>query len=146
MNQLIQLLDKNLDYVSHQIIDRCCYIKVVSNRNEVECPFCGHTSSKIHSTYERTFQDLPIQGNKVIITLNSRKIFCNNTECNHTTFAERFKFLSQKAKKTKRLEDEIVRISLNCSSVAASTMLKKNVVDVGKSTVCNLLKKRREYN
>jgi len=33
-------------------------------------------------------------------------------------------------------------MSINCSSVAASKALKENVVDIGKSTVCNLLKKR----
>lgn len=64
----------------------------------------------------------------------------------HTTFAERFKFLRNKAKKSLRLEDQIVQISLNCSLVAASEILSKNVVDVGKSTVCNILKKRRTCN
>lgn len=144
MDELIKLLDENLDYVSHEIVDRCCYIKVVSNREEAICPFCGAVSAKAHSTYERTFQDLPIQVNKVIIVLNNRKMFCNNPKCSHTTFAERFNFFSNKVKKTKRLEDEIVRVSLNCSSIAASALLKKNVVDVGKSTICNLLKKRSD--
>jgi len=68
-------------------------------------------------------------------------MFCDNPDCSHTTFAERFDFISYKAKKTRRLEDEIVRMSINCSSVAASKALKENVVDIGKSTVCNLLKK-----
>jgi transposase len=144
MDELIKLLDKNLDYVSHEIIDGCCYIKVVSNRERAMCPFCGTVSTKTHSTYERTFQDLPIQGNKVIIILNNRKMFCTNPKCSQTTFAERFEFLSNKAKKTKRLEDEIIRVSLNCSSIAASGLLKEYVVDVGKSTVCSLLKKRRD--
>ncbi|WP_157732415.1 transposase family protein [Thermoanaerobacterium sp. RBIITD] len=30
----------------------------------MKCPFCGHTSSKVHSHYKRSFQDLPMQGNK----------------------------------------------------------------------------------
>jgi len=68
-------------------------------------------------------------------------MFCNNPNCNHTTFAERFDFISYKAKKTRRLEDEIIRLSINCSSIAASKIMGKNVVDVGKSTICNLLKK-----
>jgi len=143
MDEIIKLLNENLDYLSHEIKDDCYYIKVASNRKETRCPFCGAVSEKTHSTYERTFQDLPIQGKKVIIVLDNRKIFCNNPECSHKTFAERFDFLSNKAKKTQRLEDEIVRVSLNCSSIAASELLKKNVVDVGKSTICSLLKKRR---
>ena len=87
-----------------------------------------------------------MQGKKVIINIKSRKMFCNNPECNHTTFAERFTCLANKAKKTKRLEDEIVRLSLNCSSNAAAKLLSENTVAVGKSTICNLLKKSKTYS
>ncbi|MFZ5989817.1 MAG: transposase family protein [Bacillota bacterium] len=142
MDEFIKQLDQNLDYIRHEIIEDKCYITVASNREEVMCPFCSRPSSKTHSTYSRIFQDLPIQGNKVFIIIRNRKMFCNNPDCNHTTFAERFDFLSNKAKKTRRLDDQIVRLALNCSSIAASETLRKNVVDVGKSTICNLLKKR----
>lgn len=143
MDEFIKLLNKNLDYIDHKIIDGICYITVYSNRKLVNCPFCGKPSSRVHSTYKRTFQDLPIQGNKVIIILSNRKMFCDNPECDHKTFSERFEFLPSKAKKTRRLEDEIVRLSLNCSLTVASELLRNNVVDVGKSTVCSLLKKER---
>ena len=142
MDEFIKQLDHNLDYISHEIIDGKCYITVASNRKEVICPFCGFPSSKTHSVYRKTFQDLPILGNKVFIILHNKKMFCNNPDCSHTTFAERFDFISDKAKKTKRLEDEIVRLSINSSSNAAAKILKKNVVDVSKSTICNFLKKR----
>lgn len=141
MDEFIKLLDVNLDYVGHEIKDSICYITVISNRKEVICPFCGKSFSRVHSTYNRTFQDLPIQGKKVVIILKNRKMFCENLDCVHTTFAERFDFLRYKTKKTGRLEDEIIRLSLNCSSVAASEILKKNVVDVSKSTICTLIKK-----
>ncbi|WP_209125552.1 transposase family protein [Alkalihalobacillus sp. BA299] len=32
----------------------------------------------MHSRYKRSFQDLPIQGKKVLITLSNRKMFCDN--------------------------------------------------------------------
>lgn len=143
MDEFIKLLDGNLDYLEHEIVDDTIFIYVTSNREEVTCPYCGQSSSRAHSTYKRSFSDLPIQGKKVKLIIDNRKIFCDNPSCGYTTFAERFDFLSNKAKKTKRLENEIVRLSLNCSSTAASQILKKSVVEVGKSTVCNLLKKRR---
>lgn len=68
-------------------------------------------------------------------------MFCNNPNCTHTTFAERFDFISNKGKKTNRLEDEIIRLSLNCSSITASNILNKGIANVGKSTICNILKK-----
>ncbi|WP_181870591.1 transposase family protein [Hafnia paralvei] len=146
MDEFIKLLDKNLEYLKHKIIDDTIYIYIASTRKEVSCPFCGHISSKAHSTYERSFQDLPMQGKKVKIIIKNRKMFCNNPECNHTTFAERFDWLANKSKKTKRLEDEIVHMSLNCSSIAAANFLSKNTVAVGKSTICNLFKKRKTAN
>ena len=142
MDEIIKLLDENLEHIFHKIIGDTIFIHVVSNREAVICPYCGTPSSKVHSHYERSFQDLPIQGKKVRIILNNRKMFCNNPDCNHTTFAESFDFLKFKAKKTKRLENEIINISMNVSSLAATDFLKESVADVGKSTICNLLKKR----
>ncbi len=142
MDGIIKLLDKDLDYVSHEVCGDVIYISVKSSKIKVVCPFCGIASTKEHSTYQRTIQDLPIQGKKVILIIDNRKMFCNNPECGHTTFAERFSFLSKKAKKTERLKEEIIRLSLNCSSVAASELLSKSVVSVGKSTICRYIKKQ----
>lgn len=142
MDEFIKLLDSNLDYVSHEIKDNTVYINVVSNRKVVICPHCKWASSKAHSHYKKSFQDLPIQGKKVRVILNNRKMLCVNPNCSHTTFAESFDFIASKAKKTKRLENEILNISMNVSSLTAADLLRNSVVDVGKSTICNLLKKR----
>lgn len=146
MDEFIKLLDKNLEYVNHEIVGDTIYIRVVSTREEVVCPFCGQPSSKTHSSYDRSFQDLPIQNMKVVVILSNRKMFCHNPDCEHKTFAETFKFLPAKAKKTKRLEDEIINLSMNVSSLKASALLKTRVAKVGKSTICNLLKKRAPHN
>jgi transposase len=142
MDEFIKMLDENLDYLGHEILGDMVIIHVASNRKEVQCPYCGGISNKRHSTYERSFQDLPIMGNKCKLVINNRKMFCPNPNCGHTTFAEKFGFLLPKGKKTKRLLDKIVDVSLSTSSVAAANILKDGIVNVGKSTICNLLKKR----
>ena len=141
MDELVKLLDTSLKYISHEIVDSTMYIRVESILSEVPCPFCGQMTSKVHSRYERSFQDLPIQGKEVIFILENRKMFCRNPECKYTTFAERFKFLSEKSKKTKRLEQYIVHLSLNMSTVAAAELLSRTSVKAGRSTVSNLIKK-----
>lgn len=141
MNELIKLLDKDLEYISHEIKGEILYIHAESVREKVNCPYCGKESGRVHSRYERRFRDLPIQGKKVEIVINNRKLLCINDGCERKTFAEAFECLPYKGKRSKRLTDEIVKTSIEVSSVRASEMLKKGVADIGKSTICNLLKK-----
>lgn len=146
MDELIKLLDEHLDYIRHEMIGNTIYIYVKTNRNDAICPYCGQSSTKKHSIYERSFQDLPIMGKKTKLILFNRKMFCCNSDCSHTTFAETFPFFSPKSKKTKRLLDKIVNVSLNVSSLTAVNILKDGIADVGKSTICNLLKKRDTHS
>lgn len=142
MNELIKLLDENLEYIDHELIKDTICINVKSSKKEASCPDCNTSSQRIHSRYKRSFQDLPISGKKSVIILNNRKFFCNNKDCKRRTFSEKFDFIGDKAKKTKRLEDEIINLSKNMSSISASKLLRQNIATVGKSTVCNILKKR----
>ena len=144
MQELVQLIDKNLDYISSKIIDETIYVEVESNRLEVVCPICGKTSRRCHSKYYKSFSDLPMQGKKVIILLKNRKMFCDNQKCVRTTFAETFEALPPKAKKTKRLVDEIINVSSTNSSVMASKILEQSGIRVKKSSICNYLKKTKK--
>ena len=80
-------------------------------KKDVKCPFCGETSSKIHSIYQREIQDIPIQDKQAILLLNTRKMFCLNENCTHRTFSERFNFVAPNGKKTNRLLDKIMNTS-----------------------------------
>lgn len=146
MKEIIKLLDKNLSYQDHSLIEDTMYINVVSARDSVKCPCCNTPSSKVHSHYKKSFQDLPIQDKKVMIVLNNRKLFCVNEHCNKRTFAETFAFISSKSKKTTRLEREIIRISQHVSSLSAAKIINARVATIGKSTICNLLKKNNTTN
>ena len=144
LEELIKILDSNLTLKSTEIIEDTIYLHVESVLPEVECPYCGTKSARVHSRYVRDFQDLPIQNMKTIIVLNNRKLFCDNPDCTHRTFAEPFSFIKPKSKKTERLIEEIINLSKSVSSVSAQEFLRKNVVKVGKSTICELLKKGRK--
>ena len=84
---------------------------------------------------KKVFRILPIMGKKTKVITENRKFFCDNPDCTFTTFAERFDFLEQNGKKTKRLIDKIIDISLNISFAAASRTLKDGIAEVGKSTI-----------
>jgi transposase len=142
MDGLVKLLDDNLTYLKHETHGDYVEILVCSSRTEVSCPFCGTPSSRVHSRYKRSFQDLPLQKNKVHVILINCIYFCDNPECTHKRFAERFTCLKPKAKKSERLIDAIIDLSLEVSSVTASKILGKNVADVCKSSICAMLQKK----
>ena len=144
MEELVKLLSADLAYISHEITAEIIYIHVKSARKSAECPYCKHEGIKVHSFYRRNFRDLPMQGKKVEIVLNNLKYFCKNPECKHKSFAEVFDCFPFKGKRSKRLTETIIELSLNVSSVTASKLLKNGMADVGKSTICNLLKKGRK--
>jgi transposase len=144
MEELIRLLDEDLQYDECEVIGKALFISVSSARPKGICPYCGQESAQVHSRKQRTLKDLPMQGKKVTILLEQKKYFCRNEDCGKKTFAERFEFYQPNATKTNRLQEEIRRVALTQSSVAASRYLRNSVADVGKSTICNLLKKGRE--
>jgi len=143
MDEIIKGLDACLEYLMHEEIDGTIFLHVYSIRKEPVCPYCGEPSSRVHSRYTRSFQDLPIQDKKVVVVIDNRKMFCDNPKCKKRTFAETYGFLQPKGKKTKRLLEKITDISLNVSSITASSLLRDGIADVGKSTICNMLKKTK---
>jgi transposase len=141
MEELVRRLDENLRFDEYKICGDQIYVHVRSKRDKAKCPYCGYVSQSIHSRKVRTLKDLPIQGMKVKLQLAQKKYFYKNEDCGITTFAESFDFYEPKATKTKRLQEEIMRAAMTQSSVSASRYLRKHVADVGKSTICNMIKK-----
>ena len=80
MDKATKQEEAKLEDTNHEIKNDKCYITAASNRKEVICSVCGRLSSRIHSTYNRTLQDLPIKGYKVFITRRKRKMFCENVD------------------------------------------------------------------
>lgn len=141
MEEIVRMLSEDLEYITHEIQKDKIVIWVKSRNQGTKCPYCGKMSERVHSHYMRKLQDLPIQGKKVKLLIKRRKLFCDNDKCGNRTFVEKFNFFDGKATKTNRLQEEILRVSITQSSIAASKYLKASVADVGKSTICNLLKK-----
>lgn len=52
-------------------------------------------------------------------------MFCDNDKCDHKTFSETYDFVDRRAKKTKRLINYILDVSVNMSSISAQKNIKK---------------------
>ena len=145
VESIIRGLDSQLVCTGYHVKDTQVIFYISSGRKEAECPFCGEASSKVHSHYQREIQDLPIQDRQAILLLDVRKMLCQNPECSHTAFAERFGFVGDKGKKTRRLAEKILVASAKVSSVSASKILAKDAVRVSKSSICDMLKKNTSH-
>ena len=141
MNEFIRELGEEYILDDYKVKKDIVVFHISSRCEELVCPYCGKKSNKIHSTYEREIQDLPMQNKKVILLVKTRKMFCGNSLCSKKTFSERHHFVDRKGKKTRRLEKNIIYTSTQLSSVNASKVLKTSNIDVCKSSICELLKK-----
>ena len=141
MNEFIHELGEDYILDDYKIKKDVVVFHISSKCEELMCPDCGEKSNKVHSTYEREIQDLPMQNKKVILLVKTRKMFCHNSLCSKKTFSESHHFVDRKGKKTRRLEKNIIYTSTQLSSVNASKVLKTSNINVCKSSICELLKK-----
>src|SRR5437773_2582286 len=82
---------------------------VVKTRASVShCPVCKIPSSRTHSRYERQVADLTWQGVAVLMQLQTRRFFCDNTDCRRRIFCERLpNLVAPYARKTLRLNEAL---------------------------------------
>lgn len=143
MDDFIKLLDSSLECIEYKLKPETqeCIITAHSNKINLTCPYCGSISHQVHSVYQREVQDLPLQGMRVILLLNTRRMFCKNPDCSYTTFAEKYDFIPIKGTKTIRLIEYILDTSKKLSSISATELLRKSAIKTSKSSICELLKK-----
>ena len=75
-----------------------------STQDTRACPLCGHSSASVHSRYERTLADLPVQGLRLRFCLSVRRFYCRVRDCVRPVFCERLEgFARSYRRQTERL-------------------------------------------
>ena len=141
MVEFIKELDPEYQLDKYNVKKDLVVFYISSSNKELVCPYCGATSHRVHSFYDREIQDLPMQNKKVILLVKTRKMFCDNKDCTKRTFSERHKFTDLKGKMTHRLEKNIIEKSTLLSSINASNILRAENIIISKSSICAMLKK-----
>ncbi|SET71670.1 zinc-finger of transposase IS204/IS1001/IS1096/IS1165 [[Clostridium] aminophilum] len=141
MDSVISSLGGNYTISRIQNKEGMIVYHIGSELDELECPYCGRKTGKVHSYHSREIQDLPVSNQKTILIVATRKMQCLNQECSHKYFSEQHPFATSNARKTNRLVDRILKMSSEVSSVCSSKLLKGENISVGKSTICSMLKK-----
>ena len=143
LDELIKELDSKLVITGKEIKDDIMYIYCETKKQPTKCKYCGVESEKVHSVYTRTIADLPIQKYKVKLVIKVKKYFCNNSKCNHSTFAENLDFVEKNALRTKRLDEYINEIGLKNSSVEAKKQITNSHVQISNNTILRIIKKKK---
>lgn len=137
-------LDPRIATDSLKLVDGTFIAECHMKKERAACPCCGKKTSSIHSKYVRDIRDLPVSGKPVIIRLQCNKYICRNPKCKShgKTFTAGMGFVSRRGRMTKRLEDRISQTAASVSSVSAQNLLRKSGIQVSKSTICSMLKKK----
>jgi transposase len=95
--------------IDQAVAEKDCVTMVITTKlATAHCPQCDQPSPRVHSRYKRTLADLPWQGIRVYLRLQSRKFFCSNEECRQTIFTERLPTVVQPyARRTLRLDQAL---------------------------------------
>ena len=56
MDEFIKLLDPAYELIQYRIKEDKVIFHIASTITELECPFCGSKTSKVHSIYQREIQ------------------------------------------------------------------------------------------
>lgn len=96
------LLSLRLDGVEQQ--GMVLTLTVSSTEHERACPSCGQLSRTVHSRYQRTLTDLPVQGLRLCFRMRVRRFYCRARDCVRQIFCERLEnFAHRHARQTQRL-------------------------------------------
>lgn len=111
-----------------------------TRRPAVACPECGRSTSRVHSRYARTLADLPWQGSRVRICLQTRRFFCPASTCARRIFTERLpETAARYARRTLRLSTALDAISLALGGEAGARLAGRLGMEVSPDTLLRRL-------
>lgn len=99
-------------------------------------------SHRVHSSYIRTINDLPLSKLKVSLSVHSRKFFCDNARCERRIFSERLQELaSPYFRRTCRLNNTIIHLIFALSAQVAAIVIKSIFTEISPNTVLRIIRK-----
>ncbi|SNR57979.1 transposase family protein [Actinomadura mexicana] len=123
------------------LVGRSVRIRARTRAVEAICPKYGHTATRVHSRYERRLCDWPVAGQKTILHLQVRRLFCRNIGCTKKTFAEQVPGLTVRhGRRSARLTEALRSIALALGGRAAERLAGRLVSTVGRSTLLRLIR------
>ena len=134
----------DLDLLDYTIDAGNVTIFMKSRKRPQSCPLCNILSTKLHSYYYRSFKDLPVFDNKVLIKLKCRKFYCENDSCAKKIFVEPLKnAFSRYSRVTNRLSKKLLNIALLVGGNMGARLSNTLNITTSSSTFIRLIHKQK---
>jgi transposase len=105
----------------------------------VTCPGCGFSSSKVHSRYWRRLADAALGGQRAVIVLQVRRLFCDEPTCKQRTFAEQVPGLTVRyGRKTALLVEALRKIAVALAGRAGCRLARALRTAASRSTLLRM--------
>jgi transposase len=105
------------------------------------CPECGQRSTRVHSHYSRTLQDLPAHGRVVHLELRLRRFFCDLSDCPRRTFSEPPSVMAAPhARKTSRLVQSLRETAFTAGGEAGARLAGELGMPTSADTLLRLIR------
>jgi transposase len=111
--------------VTDVVVENRQLIMIVSSlTTRAVCPYCGFESTRVNNQYYRRPADLPFADYAVQLQMKVRCFFCENANCEHYSFAERFPAIVKPyARRTDRLSGQQEQVAFEVSAEAGARIL-----------------------
>lgn len=117
-------------------------ISLTSKRETAECPRCGQVSNKIHKTYVRAINDMPMLEKSIRLIITLHKYCCTNELCNQKTFLESTEdFVDSKQRRTIGLSKYLEHIAMTNTGEGGARLCKENHIKISGDTLIRIAKK-----
>ena len=128
-----------LAFKSSEILKDQIVINFDSQQKHMKCPRCGRESNQITTYFNRTLQDLPIIDRTLFLKIRLKKFRCLNHDCEQKIFNETINEVAFSGeRRTKRLNDMLVKFALLHTAEGASRFLKQNHILISGDTLLRM--------
>lgn len=109
----------------------------------IYCEMEKDENKKVHERYERIVDDLPFGEFKIKLHIRARRYEINNNVAEKKTEVEKFDFLNESGRRTKRLENKMEIILKENSFNSAERLIKEVYANISDTTLLRIFKKKK---
>ena len=132
MEYYVKQLSKDLEIINITETDEEIHLFLRSN---------VQYNNTLHSKSFRVVKDINLGNKRVILHMETRKFFVTKTTISRKVFSEEFGFVDRSGRRTKRLNDFLLKHLKETSAIGLERLLQRDIVNISDTTILRILKK-----